>query len=245
MSGLTGCIYSSIILANMVGIEARTILQQKPEGKSIKPLEVEKKIFQFKPEAKVGLKQLGRVVIPLTGESIVSLRKKGVKLQSDWHKDYTEFEAQCSITSEVAINPKEIFLAESNNKPFSVQKEMAELHSKKVSEEVDGVKAIIGKPIDNLELITKVYELYGGENGIGDLLRKVSARCAGKSPILNIYNSVDGFGVTVGNMDSEGKALITGRASRPSEKVYVIAMEVPEDLPVLVEKPVQGEEPAK
>ncbi len=217
---------------------ASTILQQKPEGRRIERLEVPKKVFQFTPEAKAGLEQIGRVVIPLTGESILSLReKKGMKLQSGWHKDFPEFEEQRSITSEVAINPKEIFLPQSNNKTFSVQKEMVELHSKEVSEKVKGVKAIIGKPPDNLELITKVYELYGGENGIGDLLREGSVRCTGKSPIPNIYNSVDGFGVTVGSMDTEGKLLITGRASRPSDKVHVIAMIVPEDLPV--------QEPAK
>lgn len=224
------------MLANM--IEQRTIRKEVQLGKNIiKSPEAKEKTYKFTPEAKDALvNKLGLVVIPLTGKSILDYREAG-KLESSWHRDYPDFEGRKSIMSEAAINLREIFLLKSNYKPFSKQKEMVVDYDKKIRKEVHGVKAIIGNTPTNLEIIKNAYELYGGENGVGDLLRENSVRCAGKSPIDNIYNE-DGFSVTVGRVDPEGRLLITSRdTGRAKDDVGVIAIVVPEDLPV--------EEPAK
>lgn len=197
----------------------------------IKTPEVSGDIVRFTPEAKTGLKKLGRVVIPLTGKSISDLIRRG-NLQSSICFDFPEFNGQRSILSEVAIDPNEIFLSKSNNQSFSVQQEMLKQNLKDIKENkgVTGVKVLIFNAPTNLEIINKALELSDKADAFRDLLREGSVRCAEASPFSSEHFS---FGVTVGHMDPEGKLLITGRDNRsPKQKVFLIDALVPEELPV-------------
>ncbi|MBU4016057.1 hypothetical protein KJ980_01785 [Patescibacteria group bacterium] len=212
----------------------------------VKSPEANNGTFKFTPEAKAGVEGLGRVVFTLTGKSIEDYKKEGM-LQPAKHSEFPVFEAQPSINSEIAINLKEIFLPKSNNKGFSEQKAMVKEHSKDVKEnkKVEGVKAFIGNAPTNLGIIKNALELSdkADADGIRDLLREGSVRCAEASPLSNKHFS---FGVTVGYVNPEGKFLVTLRdTGSAKQNVHLIDVLVPEDLPVPVEEPVQGEEPVK
>ncbi len=124
------------------------------EGYNAKPRdskEVSVEARKFSPEAREALEKAGYVVYELTGQSIGSLREAGRRFWSTWHQDRPEFEALNSIGSEVAINPSQLFLPDSNRKTLKEQEAMIAQFSKKLAKQVSGVKAIMGEAPDYVE----------------------------------------------------------------------------------------------
>jgi len=92
------------------------------------------------------------VICELSGQSIRTLREAGKPFWSTWHKDHSDFEQLTSRRSEVAINPNQLFLPNSNNKTLAQQEKMVGDFSKKLSKKVQGVEAIVGEASDYVEL---------------------------------------------------------------------------------------------
>lgn len=107
-------------------------------------------IRRFTPEARQGLEEAGFAIYSLTGKSIKTLKDRGKPFWSTWHKDNLGFEAMVSRFSEVAINPGQLFLPESNEKTLIEQKKMVNEFSEGL--EIKGTKAIIGVMPDYTEL---------------------------------------------------------------------------------------------
>ncbi len=145
------------------------------EGYNVRPRdtkEVPVEARKFSPEAKEALEKAGYVVYELTGQSIRSLREAGRRLWSTWHQDRPEFEALNSISSEIAINPRQLFLPDSNRKTLKEQKIMVAQFSKKLAKQISGVQAIIGEAPDYVEsyfahLDATGQHLFGEEYGYG------------------------------------------------------------------------------
>lgn len=115
--------------------------------------EVPVEIKRFSQETREALEKQGFVIYGLTEQSIKTLRNSGRKFRSTWHKNLPSFEALGAMRSEVAINPKKLFLPKSNRKRLSQQEKMVEQFSQELGKKIQGVKAIIGQVPDYVELV--------------------------------------------------------------------------------------------
>lgn len=133
------------------------------------PTETEKpEIQRFSQEQREALRKEGYVVYELTGQSIADLREQGKPFWSTWHKSHPEFEALTSRHSEVAINPKQLFLPDSNNKTLRQQQAMIGRFSFFFGSTISGVKAVLGEVPDYVELAflsPEKQRLFGEKNG--------------------------------------------------------------------------------
>lgn len=107
-------------------------------------------VARFSPEAREVLEAKGFKVYELTGQSITSLREQGKQFWSTWHRDYPDFESLTSRHSEVAIDPKKLFIPRSNNKTLQEQLEAVAKYSESLG--VQGVEAVLGEVPDYTEL---------------------------------------------------------------------------------------------
>jgi len=145
------------------------------EGYNARPREIKEipvEARKFSPEAREGLEKAGYVVYELTGQSIRSLREAGRRFWTTWHQDFPEFEALNSSRSQVAVNPSQLFLPDSNRKTLKEQEAMVARFSKKLAKEIPGVQAIIGEAPDYVEYYTAHLDatdkhLFGKEYGYG------------------------------------------------------------------------------
>ncbi len=121
-------------------------------------------IVTFSKEQKKGLARLGyEYFYPLTRQSIAMLRDSGNRFWSTWHQG-DSFESIPSMGSEVALNPRALFLARSNGKPLAEQVSMISKFSKDLGKTVPGVIAKMGEAPDYAELA------FAHERATGDRL---------------------------------------------------------------------------
>jgi len=114
----------------------------------------------FTPEAIAGLEKEGYDIYELFGESVQTLLEQGksIDVQNMMYrppkdsKDLKEMLESPARKTQVAIKPNALFLDEAQGLPFDWQEEMVRTHSEKLREKIPGVKAIIGKLPDYLEL---------------------------------------------------------------------------------------------
>ena len=105
-------------------------------------------IATFSKEQKNGLARLGyEYFYPLTRQTIADLRDSGNRFWTDWHKG-DAFEQIASMGTEVALNPRALFLANSNGKDLTQQVSMIAKFSRALGKEVSGVKAVMGEAPD-------------------------------------------------------------------------------------------------
>ena len=116
-------------------------------------------IQRFTSEARRALEEKGYIIYDLTGQSIKTLRNAGKPFYSTWHKDYPNLEAIQSRLSEVAIDPKNLYLSDSNNKTLREQEVIVRKFSKGLK--IDGVEVIIGEMPDYVELVFKHFDTTG------------------------------------------------------------------------------------
>lgn len=110
-------------------------------------------IKTFLPETEEALKKEGDLIFSLTGKSIGDLIKEGMKFRLAWPEECSDdFEAMRSICSQVAFNPKQLFLPDSNNKTFVQQEKLVKCFLREKSKKIKGIKAIIGELPDFGEL---------------------------------------------------------------------------------------------
>ena len=118
-------------------------------------------IVRFSEEARKKLKEQGySVIVPLTAQSIKSLRDSGSPFWTIWHQNLG-LERIKSLNCEVAINPSELFLPDSNIKNFEEQVAMVEKLSTELQAKIPDVSAIIGEAPDYAELAFNYFSLTG------------------------------------------------------------------------------------
>lgn len=125
------------------------MLQESFE-QALKTPEAQVEIQRFSDEQREALEAKGYRVYELTGQSIAGLKKQGHPFWSTWHKDYPGFESLTSRHSEVAINPKKLFIPRSNNKTLEEQLGAVARYSNGL--QIKGVEAILGEVPDYTEL---------------------------------------------------------------------------------------------
>lgn len=154
---------------------------------------------RFSSEAREALKNAGFVIYELNGHSIIDLRNAGRQFFVNWHIDNEIFETLNSMVSEVAINPSQFFLPESNWCGFPQREQMVAQFSENLARTVPGVKAVIGTVPDYLELYFSHRDL-SGEKLFGERLSDVHTRiqtCAvGESAYISSFYPDHEVGVT-------------------------------------------------
>lgn len=109
------------------------------------------RLIRFSQEQRKNLERKGYLIYSLTGQTIATLRDAGHPFWSTWHQGEA-IEQVRSMLTEVAVNPKSLFLQDSNRKTLDEQQAMVEKFGRKLSGEVKGVTAILGTAPDYAEL---------------------------------------------------------------------------------------------
>lgn len=133
------------------------------------PPQLQDRTRKFNDGVLLQLEQEGYLSYILTGETIRTLRDKGRLLDSRRHTNYI-FEDIPSMRSQVAFNPRQLFLPESNFKNFKEQREMVTGFHRQLARRIRGIQVIIGTVADYSELVylhhdmTRRY-LFGKDYG--------------------------------------------------------------------------------
>lgn len=109
-------------------------------------------IKKFSPEAAWGLERDGYWIGELTGKSINFWRAAGKPFHSTWHQDHPGFEATTSRKSQVAINPRQLFLPESYGMALDEIERLVEKRNLQLQKRIEGVEMIVGEAPDYVEL---------------------------------------------------------------------------------------------
>lgn len=176
-------------------------------------------IKRFSQIQREKLEKSGYCIFELHGESMLSLRKKGISFWSKWHEG-EKLEADLSRRTEVAINPKNDFLENSGNKSVFEQLKLVNKHRESVLNTFPGVNLIIGRVADYLELDlnminTRGFGMFRNE-GNGDLA------------VTTSLNS-DGYPVFVGRSYSESMIVSYRMNHSGGSDIKVIPLIVPQE----------------
>ncbi len=145
----------------------------------------------FTPETRQKLEEMGYHIYELRGQSIKDLQDAGKPFYSSWMEDYSHFDTQSSMVSEVAVNPDELFLAGSHGQTFAEQKRMVAEFSQELQEQgIGGVKAIIGEVADYVALAFAHLDATGaplfGENDNYDYASTKTPMYEGSSCVAGV-----------------------------------------------------------
>ena len=151
----------------VTSLEERGLLPKKLPDPTLPSGEALVEVKRFSPEAREILGREGYVIYLLTRQSIESLQGAGRESWLRWHKNYPRLVARASRQSEVAVNPRQLFLPESNGKTLAEQETMVKKFSEKPDRKIEGVKTIIGEAsdyvkLDCLHLGATGEQLFGG-----------------------------------------------------------------------------------
>ena len=163
-------------------------------------------VQRFSKEAREALDQRGFKVYELTGQSIKTLREQdGHPFRSTWHQSYPEFEALSSRHSEVAIDPKKLFIPRSNDKTLTQQLDAVASYSKTL--QISGVEAVLGQAADYAELafahLDKTGERLFGEKYDYEYTR-TQTRVEGGVADVGYFCADGGLGVSDWGPDHRG-----------------------------------------
>lgn len=154
-------------------------------------------IKRFTPEAWEALEKQGYVIYRLNGESIKSMKEAGRSFYSKWHNILPKFEALPSMHSEVAINPDNIFLPESDNKTLKQQEALVEKFSQELRKTAPNVSAIIGQVSDYVELAFQHLDATGqrlfGKNYDYNYARTKTPTSSRKVADVGYFHTRDGL----------------------------------------------------
>ena len=163
-------------------------------------------VKRFSTEDREGLEASGLVILKLTRQTIGGLRAAGRKFWSSWHQDYPDFEALPSRGSEVAINPRELFIPGSNRKSLQEQERMVQKFSRELSKKIKGVEAIIGEAPDYVELAFAYLDATGerlfGEKYDYNYARTKTPTAGSSVANVGNFDAGNGLGVYYWDRDS-------------------------------------------
>lgn len=192
----------------------------------------------FTKEQKKLLKNHGYTVFSLKGERLTSLREKGMKFWSSWHKG-EEFENEKGYVGDVAVRLDKMILEDSKNKTY------------------DEGKRMIDSYIDTPELSSIHVELLTAASYLEILYlhhKKTGEYLMGSEYTWTTTRYSDGRLVLVGDFDSNGAAVLGDWPritrsdigvclSRVSAPLVIDPVGTPGELPLeSLEEPTKSEE---
>lgn len=127
----------------------------------------------FSDDDRRALKREGKIVLPLSPLSVRDIRELALRFGIMWTVGDPEFEAARAISSEVAIDPNQLYLHDSNNSPMEEQLEMIAEYSDDLSSRIPDVEAVLGgSSADQIALMINYHlatgsQLHGREYGHG------------------------------------------------------------------------------
>lgn len=176
-----------------------------PQSHELSPITV----ARFTPEAREGLTNEGFVIYELTGRSIKTLRDDESRpFCSTWHKNHPKLEATSSRLSEVAFDPAQLLLPNSNKKTLEQQELMVREFSKGLAKKakIDDVEAIIGEMSDYTDLVFAHFEatgvcLFGKDCGY-NYARTITPTVESFVALVGYFRAVDGLDVRSWHRDN-------------------------------------------
>jgi len=169
-----------------------------PDGLTIETSELDKNFILFTPEQRKNLERNGYAIYRLTGKTIGELRAAGNSfIPSSYMFDS---KVARSVSAEVAIDPKALYLKDSQNKTLKEQMKMMEEHAKSIRKKFPGLTAIVGSAPDYAELAFQHLKatgvrLFGSEDGSPDAYvspRTCTTSYVGQDRFGIYYSSVGG-----------------------------------------------------
>jgi len=109
------------------------------------------KIIKFTDRQKEQLKNKGYLIYPLYGQTLASLRIDEHTFSSKWHEGKA-IERLAALKTEVAIDPNNLFLKDSDRRNLWDQKAMVSKFAGEIGRVIRGVTAILGGAPDYAEL---------------------------------------------------------------------------------------------
>lgn len=109
------------------------------------------KVSRFTDLQKVQIAALGYSIFELHGESVNSLKGKGMSFWSRWHED-KDFEMKVGRLGDVAINTKNLFLPHSGGRSIFEQLKIVNNFNNEINQKIPGVRAVIGTAFDYIDL---------------------------------------------------------------------------------------------
>lgn len=126
--------------------------------RGIEGREIPDDITKFSPEAQRAIEKAHLSIFILTGKSINDLREAGVPIVPQW-PNQEHLETLPSRRSQVTV--ENLYPEYTFNKPMTEQQMLIERYSKRLSERIPDVEAVIGDAPDYVELNTLWIEKYG------------------------------------------------------------------------------------
>lgn len=208
----------------------------------VKKLEIKR----FTPEGKEALKNDGYLFYESDGKSVKDLQNMGRKIEwghgRDLRNEHEQLldENEPSIRSEVAINPKKLFLGkeykekageridEDYHKVITLSDKEAvdNFSSTEVSKKYPGAKAIIGSPATWAGVIFK-HEEATGEKLFGEKYDYKSTGTETPTRSWNPNHSGSGEGVIIGSYGDRDLSIIDWGGGHGGEGVDIAPMVVP------------------
>lgn len=166
----------------------------------------------FSDEDKRALKDEGKIVLPLADLSVREIRDLALRFGILWTVGDPQFEAARAISSEVAIDPNQLYIPGSNNSTMEEQLGMVADYSNDLSSRIPGVEAVLGgTSADQIALMINYHtatgsQLHGNEYGFG-YARTMTEQGEGRHMAIGAFDV--GHGLHMWNVaDSEANPKI-------------------------------------
>lgn len=188
-----------------------------PQSHELTPLEV----VRFTSEAREALTHEGFVIHELTGRSIRSLLGEGRPVWSDYFHSYRKVEALPSRSSEVAIDPAQLFLPNSNRKTLEEQEQMIRAYSVRLTQEAEikDIEVVIGEMPDYVDLVFAHHDATGV---------RLFGKDYGYNCTRTITRTVWSNALHVGNFDDDyGLGVNYWNPNDGNENVFITPLVVP------------------
>ena len=150
-------------------------------------------IAKFTLQDKLYLLRRGFEFFTLYGRTIKSLISDGKPIGTYSTEVRPDFRDVPALRSEVAINPKVLFLPNSNLKTFEQQQELVEKYSQELRARINNpaFKAVIGEAPDYVSLVMAYMKKHKGERLFGtkynlDFARTKTKRFKGDDYYINV-----------------------------------------------------------
>ncbi|OGH11030.1 MAG: hypothetical protein A3B38_02460 [Candidatus Levybacteria bacterium RIFCSPLOWO2_01_FULL_36_13] len=206
---------------------ARELLGDEPEVEEDENFDGPK----FTQEQKVKLRDYGAEIFTLHGESINSLKEKGLKVWSNL--DSSDFQLGYEgHKTEVAIRlaSNYLFLPDSNNKNYDEQANMVTNYSLELERKIPGIYASLGFPSDYAEIVLhcltkRGLELFKGTTPNGGYMYTSTAMSRSES--LG-SGKTDSFFISVGGMDEYGLGIHAFSATEDISFIFATPLIFPD-----------------
>jgi len=213
--------FTSAAIGINIGDKLVGLVDEFRDSAHIRQCMISENKAEFTSDQRTALEKKGYLIYHLTGQTIETLLYNGKSILSAFRGD--SIEQLQSMLTEVAIDPKNLFLPNSNNERMDVQTARVKQFGEKLEKEIPGVTAIIGHAPDYVELTflhlaSTSKNLFGKDHNFLYTCTTTPTNAVNRLVVVGNFHDFGCLGIT--NSD----------ATSPSENVWVAPLVVPSTL---------------